>query len=105
MAKIAVGVVQIAQRQGWLDRLKDSLRRKHQVLVLGSTGVGKSQLLSSLRDLVPQVIDHMARTEWPSDERIKLGKEIFVFKDTPGQKGHQSPRTKGSPAVPVRDFS
>jgi putative ribosome biogenesis GTPase RsgA len=62
--KLAVGLLEAAQEQGYLDRLLASFRRKHRILVLGSTGVGKSNLVASLKRQAPRVIDRLERTEF-----------------------------------------
>ncbi|WP_239342471.1 GTPase domain-containing protein [Frankia sp. CiP3] len=92
-ARAAVQVVQIAHKNGWGDRIRDSFKHKHHVLVLGSSGTGKSNLLESLKTLIPQAIDHMDRTEHGRTERLKLDSEPFVFHDTPGQLAH-APRRR-----------
>ena len=53
----------LAQKQGWLDKLKMALRKKHKILVLGSTGAGKTNFLASLTETMPKAIDLMSRTE------------------------------------------
>ncbi len=91
-AKAAVAIVQIAQKQGLLTKLRDAFRTKNKILVLGSTGCGKSNFIDSLQVLVPQAIDNLKRTQWASTERVKLGDNMFDFTDTPGQTAHRSRR-------------
>jgi energy-coupling factor transporter ATP-binding protein EcfA2 len=86
--KIAVDLMAKAQKEGWLDRLIDWFKKKHQVLVLGTTGTGKTNFIKSLSDLMPEAIDRMNRTQHLKDNSIKINQELFVFKDTPGQVGH-----------------
>src|SRR5215212_1337325 len=95
-AKAAVAIVQIAQKQGWLDNLGNLFRRRHYILVLGSTGVGKSNFLASLKTLVPVAIDRMRRTtDVVPTSNIRLGSDLFRFIDTPGQEFHKPRRMKG----------
>lgn len=92
-APLANAAIRFAQQQGWIEKLKDAaFARKHPVLVLGSTGVGKTNFLESLRTFVPQAIDAVNRTEVASREKIKIDKDIFIFEDTPGQKLHRQRR-------------
>ncbi len=90
--KAAQAILEIASKQGWLDRLKDVFRTKHEILVLGSTGTGKSNFINSLQELVPEAIDHMQRTQWARREKITLSGEVFRFTDTPGQSQHKDRR-------------
>jgi 50S ribosome-binding GTPase len=91
-ARAAAAIVQIAQKQGWLDRLWDLFRIKHPVIVLGSTGTGKSNFIESLRSLVPKAIDSLNRTSEAQIKRVRLAGSIFDFVDTPGQGAHKSRR-------------
>jgi energy-coupling factor transporter ATP-binding protein EcfA2 len=91
-AKAAIDLIILAEKQGWLDRLTTALRKKHKVLILGSTGVGKTNFLESLTDLVPKAIEQMNRTEFAEKHSIKIAKQPFIFVDTPGQIEHQSRR-------------
>jgi len=84
-AKAAVAIVDIAKEQGLLRRLRDVLRTKHYVLILGSTGTGKSNFVLSLKELVPEAIDHLSRTAFASRSRVQLAGTVFDFIDTPGQ--------------------
>lgn len=85
-------LVQTAKEEGWVDRITNTFRKKHYVLILGTTGTGKTNLVKSLTNFVPGAIDHMNRTEALKKNRIVIGKSPFVFLDTPGQIGHKSRR-------------
>lgn len=91
-AKAALAIVQMAERQGWLDKLKDLFKEKHKVIVLGSTGTGKSNFIKSLQQLIPQAINHLNRTQWASQTRLHLADQIFDVVDTPGQDAHRDRR-------------
>ena len=92
VAKAGAEIYQLAKKEGWVDRLISSLRKKHRVLVLGPTGTGKSNLIESLTQLVPEVIDRMNRTEFAERHRIEAAGSLFEFTDTPGQARHKSAR-------------
>ena len=63
-------------------------------MVLGSSGVGKTNLIKSLTTPSPDVIDAVNRTEFAQQAEVKIGSQPFVFIDTPGQEHHQSRRLK-----------
>lgn len=88
----AIDLLKTAYKQGWLDKLATSLRKKHKVLVLGPTGAGKTNILESLTELIPKAIDQMNRTEFVQKHSIKISKQPFVFIDTPGQTLHKGRR-------------
>src|ERR1700691_233054 len=87
-AKTALKIIEIARKQGWLDRLVTLLRRKHKILVLGSSGVGKTACVESLTWTVPRTIDQINRTQFAQKHSIRLARQPFIFIDTPGQKLH-----------------
>ena len=89
-----VDLVKLAYKQGWFDQLISALRKKHRVLVLGSTGVGKTNLLDSLQKAMPTAIDTLARTKHPQERRTRILKQPFIFVDTPGAIAQQSLRMK-----------
>ena len=102
-AKAAIAILQMANQQGWLDKLKDLFRAKHRVLILGSTGVGKTNFIKSLRSLVPQAIDHLIRTEWATSQRLQLAGSIFDLTDTPGQDAYRPRRLEAVTNVVGKD--
>jgi hypothetical protein len=90
----AVKLVELAHKQGWLDKLLTALRKKHHVLVLGCSGTGKTALVESLTADLPSAIDRMNRTEFIEKHAIRVAKHPFVFTDTPGQSLHKSRRVQ-----------
>jgi len=90
--KLAVEAVKFGVRRGWFRRFADNFRKKHRVFVLGSTGVGKTNFLLSLRKEPPPAISHQDRTEFVTSHTLDIGNNLFVFVDTPGQPGHESRR-------------
>jgi len=91
-AEAAIELLKLAHKQGWLDRLLTALRKKHNILVLGCSGAGKTAFLESLTATIPTAIDRMNRTEFAQKHAIRIAKLPFVFVDTPGQKLHSSRR-------------
>lgn len=91
--KLALDMFKLAKKEGWIDKLRNLLKKRHHVLVLGSTGVGKTNLLQSLYQDIPKAIYRMNRTEAIKTEKIQIHDNPFVFLDTPGQSGHRSIRS------------
>lgn len=87
-----VSIAQQAHKQGWLDKLATVWRKKHKILVLGSSGVGKTNFIESLTQMLPSAIDAMNRTEFCQKHSVKIAKTPFEFIDTPGQIPHKSRR-------------
>jgi energy-coupling factor transporter ATP-binding protein EcfA2 len=103
ITKELLGLLKLAAEQGYMDRLRTLFKKKHRILVLGCTGVGKTELLKSLITLTPEVIDHLNRTEFAERHRIKIRNEPFVFVDTPGQ--YRSRRTRAIREEITRDIT
>jgi len=93
-AKRAIKILEIAIKQGWFDKLLNVFRKKCHLLVLGSTGVGKTNFLQSLTELIPNAIDQMNRTEFAQKHSVKIKKQPFVFVDVPGQALHSTRRIR-----------
>ncbi len=88
---IATGyeLIKIAKREGWLDHAIDWFRTKNKVILLGSTGAGKSQFLDSVDDILAPARSHAARTEFVTVTRFDLNGALVDFIDTPGQLEHK----------------
>jgi GTPase SAR1 family protein len=84
--KTALELIEIAKKQGWLDRLFRVFSKEHTILVLGSSGVGKTNFIQSLTELVPPAIDALNRTQFGEKHRIKVLDHPFILQDTPGQE-------------------
>jgi energy-coupling factor transporter ATP-binding protein EcfA2 len=93
-ASIAIKVIELAVKQGWLDKFLNVFRKQHKILVLGCTGVGKTNFLQSLTELTPKAIDYMNRTEIARKYSIRIKKPPFNFIDVPGQPLHQQRRLR-----------
>lgn len=92
--ELAKWIYAIAKEQGWIDALRDFLRKKRRVLVLGSSGVGKTALIQSLMGNKPVPIHHADRTVASYKVRIDLAGTPFILTDTPGQEAHRRERAK-----------
>lgn len=93
-AKASLTLIQIAQKQSFFKRLATFAKRPNYVLVLGSTGVGKSQFIESLTSAAAPAIDRMDRTQHDPEQTVILAKKKLTITDTPGQTAHRSVRTR-----------
>lgn len=93
-ANTAIKVFERAHKQGWLAKLVNVFRHKHRVLVLGTTGAGKTNFLKSLQEIVPSAIEQMNRTEFAKKHSLSILRQPFIFTDTPGQTVHESRRMR-----------
>lgn len=87
-------VYDLAKKQGWIDKLLSLLKKKHKILVLGSSGVGKTNLLQSLSTLMPEVIHYSRRTSDSTKSKLSIDEIPFEFIDTPGQSEHSAIRMR-----------
>jgi len=90
--KGALEILKLAKEEGWLDKLKALLKKRTRVLVLGSTGVGKTNLLHALTQPLPKAIDSINRSEFAHKHKLVISDEPFEFNDTPGQELHDARR-------------
>lgn len=79
-------LIKIAKREGWFQWARDSIRKKHRVILMGSTGVGKSQFIRSLQDPISKPLNHLERTEFAHSTRIDLDGLLFQLIDVPGPR-------------------
>lgn len=84
---VVVKVYRAAKKQGWLDKLRQLFQNTHTILVVGSSGTGKSQLLSALKNILPDAISGYARTMVAERTELKIKTEFLEFVDTPGHGG------------------
>jgi hypothetical protein len=74
--------------------LSYALPRVH-VLMMGTSGVGKTMLIKSLREARPQPISRRDRTLATHDQRLPVSRNRrVIFWDTPGQDLHAAARRK-----------
>lgn len=85
-------IYDIARKQGWGERLLALFKKRYKVLVLGSSGVGKTNLIQSLTKDMPAVIHYSTRTTGIPASAIEIDEVPFSFIDTPGQEAHESVR-------------
>jgi GTPase Era involved in 16S rRNA processing len=90
--KIGYNILKFAEQKGYLNKFKDLFRKKHRVLLLGSTGTGKTQFLNSFGNIFADALSHLARTEFSYIKRVDVSGNLFEFIDTPGQELHKSRR-------------
>lgn len=72
-----------------MDRILSIAQKKHRVLVLGSSGVGKTMFLLSLTADNPDPIKHYQRTLKKDHKNIPIRDLKFRFTDTPGQEENE----------------
>lgn len=89
---VGMKMYDLAKKQGWLDKLLKRVKGSEHVLMLGSTGTGKSQFLTSLHIELPNAIDEMARTEAMQKAELKHNGAFFDFIDTPGEEAKRAKR-------------
>ena len=95
IGKAVGGLVKLAREEGWLDKLRAALKRKPKVLLMGCTGAGKTVFLDSLsKDVVPQAIDLLHRTQTIDHRKVKVSSQPFIFTDVPGEDPKKSERLK-----------
>jgi hypothetical protein len=86
IAKAGLEIAQLLKKHGIFGRVATFFKKKQHVLVLGSTGTGKTNFLDSLGQLtMPEPIDHLARTGVALPVKLVVGGKPFAFVDTPGQ--------------------
>jgi energy-coupling factor transporter ATP-binding protein EcfA2 len=88
----AFDAIEEANKRGWLDRVKEAFKKRHQVIVLGTTGVGKTNFLESLKSAQAEAVEILKRTEFIEKNKVTIEKELFTFIDTPGQVGSEERR-------------
>lgn len=95
IAGAAVEVMAVAVEQGWFEKLRNSLRRRQRIVIVGSTGVGKTNFLKAIAEPLPDAIDAINRSEFAKRHRLSIARQAFEFVDTPGQRLHEA-RTKAA---------
>lgn len=80
--KLIVGAYQLAEKQGLIDRIKAFFKKRQVVLMLGTTGAGKTNLLDALTKELPEAIHHLNRTPFLKERKLKISDEPFDFYDT-----------------------
>lgn len=80
-------IVEKAVRGNWVSTLVQNLRRRRSscVLMIGSTGAGKTLLLDSLTETIRKGIPRVNRTRHMEKRNLQIANEPFAFHDIPGE--------------------
>lgn len=83
--QLASAVWGLADNQDLMTRVLDFFKKKHTILILGSTGAGKSNLVRSLNAAAGLVaaIPSATRTEAVEPHRVRVNSSPFKVIDTP----------------------
>jgi energy-coupling factor transporter ATP-binding protein EcfA2 len=86
----AAKLYRIAEDEGFVKRLANFFKHTETIIVLGSTGSGKTNLLDSLAVAAALVepIPATTRTQTTERRRVVVNERPFVIIDTPGQREH-----------------
>ncbi len=90
----AAKLYRLAEDEGLLAKLANFFKHKETIIVLGSTGSGKTNLLDSLgvAAALVEAIPAINRSQAPDRRRVIVNERPFNIIDTPGQKGHEPHR-------------
>lgn len=75
-----------------VGKLETLLKEKNKFLVLGATGVGKTQFVTSLYNDGTKSIRGTQRTKFNVTNNMKIKNSLFTFIDTPGHVSYQNAR-------------
>lgn len=86
----------LAEDEDLRKRIVNFFKHKDKIVVLGSTGTGKTNLLNSLEvaAALVEAVPAMTRTEATEERGVIVDERPFKIIDTPGQAGHVSQRQK-----------
>jgi hypothetical protein len=84
--KVGEEVVRWAVRRGIVKKTVDRFRPKHHVLVVGTSGAGKTNFLTSLTEQSTRAVGRDDRTRFSVAKTLVMPgrSKPFVFHDTPG---------------------
>lgn len=90
----AAKLYRLAEDEKLVKRVTNFFKRKEKIIVLGSTGSGKTNLLNSLEVAAALVEPISATTRTQTNERrqVIVNERPFFVIDTPGQVAHSSHR-------------
>jgi hypothetical protein len=88
----AADLVKWLEEKGFFERFRDWFRQRHKILILGSTGVGKTQLIKSLAENYPDDISRLNRSTRLEKLDMKINKDLFDFIAVPGEAVRASER-------------
>lgn len=95
LGEYIVQAADVLDKLGWRDRFRDRFWPFPRVVVLGSSGTGKSQTLRSLVNPIAEPIDRFHRTTVSQEFTLRLGDSAFFLVDTPGDAPHTLERERG----------
>lgn len=101
---VVAGKVFLATKPKAAARLRSYVQGRNRVVVVGSTGTGKTQLIDSLTDLLPPAISYLDRTGFSSADDLQVGKKFFRVWDTPGQAAFGGERSATIRSAATRPF-
>jgi hypothetical protein len=80
-----------ADERGILEAIKEFFSKPSPIIVLGSSGCGKTNFLASLAASAGLVLPvaREDRTEDVEESRVKILDRPFILADTPGQRAHK----------------
>lgn len=85
-------ILKALEKLGIKKFLSALLDRKHHIIVIGSTGAGKTALSKAVISIEQQFISVSNRTTKPTKKKIKIEGSKIVLMDTPGEMGNLSTR-------------
>jgi len=80
------------KKLGFVKRALIKFVPKHNILMIGSTGTGKSNIILTLENPREKAIDRRKRTHSSKSYIFKINGEYYQFIDVPGQEMHKSKR-------------
>lgn len=90
----ALKILGLVRSSGVVQKAWAKLKKKHRFVVFGSSGTGKSNLLSSIDNPLASAISRHDRTKANRTVPLTIAGEPFVFVDTPGQEPFRDERDK-----------
>lgn len=91
-ATVGIETLKHIKKFGYLRKALVKYIPKHDVLVIGSTGTGKTNLVDKLGQVQPSAIDRFLRTNRSKEYVYKIDGKHFKFIDIPGQDMSESER-------------
>lgn len=90
----AARLYRLAENENFARRVLNFLKGSEKIVVLGSTGSGKTNLLDSLAAAAAliEAIPSTTRTQTPEPRSVIVNERPFVIIDTPGQVAHAPQR-------------
>lgn len=90
--EILVGSAQAAHKAGLFKKLVALLKSRRKILVLGASGVGKSEFINSIKKEIIKAIPREERTVWTDNVKLIIDNLPFLFIDTPGHIEYKDER-------------